>query len=55
MGDWRESEEFYNAMQSYRCAPMSDQREVMAYFENVKRLIRANFKSTEDAKAFHEQ
>ena len=55
MDDWLESEEFYNAMQGYRCAPMSDQREVIAYFENVKRLIRENFKSTEDAKAFHGQ
>lgn len=39
--DWLESEEFYNAMQGYRCAPRDDQREVVAHFENVKRHIRA--------------
>lgn len=38
--DWLESEEFYNAMQGYRWAPMHDQREVVAHFENVKRKIR---------------
>lgn len=38
--EFLESEEFYNAMQGYRCAPMVDQREVVAHFENVKRLIR---------------
>lgn len=40
MDDWLESEEFYNAMQGYRCAPTENQREVVAHFENVKRLIR---------------
>lgn len=40
MDDWLESEEFYNAMQGYRIAPMDQQREVVAHFENVKRKIR---------------
>lgn len=40
LSEFLESEEFYNAMQGYRCAPMVDQREVVAHFENVKRLIR---------------
>lgn len=43
MGDWLESEEFYNAMQRYRCAPREDQRETVAHFENVKRLLRLRF------------
>lgn len=42
MNDWLESEAFYNAMQGYRCASATDQREVFAHFENVKRLVRQN-------------
>ena len=39
--DWLDEEPFYNAMQRYRCAPREDQREVVACFEAVKRLVRA--------------
>ena len=39
--DWLDDEPFYNAMQRYRCAPREDQREVVACFEAVKRLVRA--------------
>lgn len=40
-GDWLEEQDFYEAMQGYRCAPPDDQREVVAHFEHVKRFIRA--------------
>ena len=39
--DWLDEEPFYNAMQRYRCAPREDQREIVACFEAVKRLVRA--------------
>lgn len=51
MDDWLESEEFYNAMQGYRCAPMENQREVVAHFENVKRLIRKRVGSEREREA----
>ncbi len=43
--EWLESQDFYEAMQGYRCAPMANQWEVIANFENVKRLIREHFAS----------
>ena len=43
--DWLESEEFYNAMQRYRIASPLEQREVVACFENVKRLIRIHIET----------
>jgi len=36
-----ESREFYELMQSYRCAPIVDQPAVIAAFEAVKEFIRA--------------
>ncbi len=46
--DWLESEAFYNAMQGYRMAPRDEQREVVAHFENVKRMIRQQAQATQE-------
>ena len=40
MSDWLDGEEFYNVMQSYRMAPVTDQAAVCAAFETVKEAIR---------------
>ncbi len=45
--EWLDSRDFYEAMQGYRCAPLDNQREVIANFENVKRLIRERFASSQ--------
>lgn len=47
LSEWLESEDFYNAMQRYMIAPMDDQREVFANFENVKRMIREKYSAVE--------
>jgi hypothetical protein len=40
--EWLSGEEFYNAMQRYRCAPITNQSEVLYCFEDVKKLIKDN-------------
>ena len=47
MKEFLDSEEFYNAMQSYRIASMDDQRNVIAHFEHVKSMILAKLNSAE--------
>jgi hypothetical protein len=41
MDDFLESEEFYNAMQAYRHAPIDGQERVIECFEKVKSMVRA--------------
>jgi hypothetical protein len=41
MDDFLESEEFYNAMQAYRHAPLDGQERVIECFEEVKSMVRA--------------
>lgn len=41
MNDFLESEEFYNAMQAYRHAPLDGQERVIECFEKVKSMVRA--------------
>lgn len=41
MDDFLESEEFYNAMQAYRHAPLDGQERVIECFEKVKSMVRA--------------
>lgn len=43
MNDWLETEQFYNAMQAYRFASIANQENVVAAFEEVKRLLRRYF------------
>jgi hypothetical protein len=40
--DILEDQEFYEAMQQYRHAPLTSQKEVVAAYEAVKRFIREN-------------
>lgn len=40
-----ESEEFYNLMQEYRHAPVSDQKKVLDKFNAVKKWIKTNCKT----------
>jgi len=43
--DWPECEEFYNLMQAYRHAPISDQGLTISSYEAVKEWIRENANS----------
>ncbi len=38
--DWLDGEEFFNAMQDYRCAPFENQAAVCSAYEAVKSMIR---------------
>jgi hypothetical protein len=40
--DWLDDQEFYEAMQAYRHAPITDPAAVVAAFEAVKAMIREN-------------
>jgi hypothetical protein len=39
--DYLETQEFYDLMQNYRIAPMTDQERVIMRFEKVKQFIRS--------------
>ena len=41
--NWVEEQDFYELMQSYRHAPLSEQEKVMVAFEAVKKFIREHF------------
>ena len=46
--EWLEEQEFYELMQAYRHAPVTDQSAVVAAFEAVKQIIRDKCQEREE-------